>query len=349
MNRRLAAFAGTLLLPAIAAAQQHPPATAFLPDEPQAEIFVDFKTMRDRGVWEEVERTLLAPAFRQREKELGLSLDGLDRLYMWARASGEPQRVQGVRILTGSVGLPPSVNGEHWTNGTIGDYEAKVLANGPIVMVRVGTDMLVEGDRELIEPVLLGKAKAGRPGPDQLSLLSGRTTELLHAFVDLDAALQGKGEFGFLKEIQYPEDDRATHLVFRVSTQRDGDDERLLLEAVVRHRKGEKGLELTEAGARKWLAEMQKHPRLAALKKIWSAVVVARDGADLTAKLDLGRPREAVGTMAQLMAPLFVGQAEAREQAAREAAEAAQRAALEKEKRLLDEVRRQKGFEPGGK
>jgi hypothetical protein len=292
--------------------------------------------------------------FRQMEKELGFPLDGLDRLRMWIRLHGDQKTPQRLTVMEGRVGLPPSVNGDHWTDETIGEHKAKISVHGNSLFARVGTDLLVQGERELIEPVLLGKAKGGRPGADQMSLLSGRQTDLLHIYVDLLAARGSRGEFGFLDDIEYPDDDPATHLLLRISTQRDGDDERLLLEGIVRHRKGEKGLELTEAGAKKWLTEMQAHPRFAALKKIWSAVVFSKKGPDLTAQLDLGRPRAAVGTLAQLISPIFAGRvAVAREEAeAVRAVDEARRAAEEAERRAKEEQQKaeeQKKKESGGK
>jgi hypothetical protein len=352
-HRLLATIPVLLLFPAAPCAQEpaKPTAASFMPDEPQGEFLIDFRTMRERGIWEEVEATLLAPVFRQMEKELGFPLAGLDRLHMWLRmpADAEPQSQSRIVVMEGKVALPPSVGNGMWTDERIGDYDAKVFPHGPAgrasMIVRVGEDLLVTCPRELAEPVLLGKAKGGRPGADQMSLLSGRTTELLHVYVDLVAARRGKGEFGFLGEIEYPEDDPATHLLLRIRTHGDDDDPHLMLEGVVRHRKGEQGLELTETAARKWLEEMQQHPRLAALKKIWSAVGFARKGTDLTAQLDLGRPRAGVGVLAQLMAPIFAPRAVAQEAAA--AAEAAARAAQEEAKRKAEEERRKK--EGGGK
>jgi hypothetical protein len=305
----LAAALTTALAPAQQPAQPQQPqpltAESFMPESPQGEVLVDFARMREHDVWEAVESSLLKAPLRQLEKEAGCKLAGLDRMCMWIRYVEGDAHPHRITMLTGQVALPPSMQGEFWSVEKVGDHELRAHKYGE--QVCVCTDrLLATGNRELIEPALRGETRGGRPGPDLMSLLSGRATGLLHVYADLLAAKGSHADFGFLGQIDYPEDDPATHMLLRVVTTGVDSEQQLALEATVRHRKGDAGLRATEAAGREWLAQLQKHPQLGALKRLWSAVVVEAKGTDLVARLDLGPPREAVGTLAMLLAPLFV-------------------------------------------
>ena len=315
-------------LAAFVPAQKPLTAASFMPDEPQAAYAIDLARMREREVWDELEHSLLSTILRRMEQELGFPLDGLDRMQCWVRI-GDDKEMSRTLTWEGKVGLPPQVNGPGWSTEQIGAHAAKVQGERPEVYVRPADGLLVMGTRALVEPVLLGAQHGGRPSADFLSLVSGRGDTLLYIYTDLRAARGSRGDFGFLDQIQYPEDDPATHLLLRVRLLGDGDEQRLQLEGVVRHRLGKDGLRATETAGREWLQQLAQHPRLGALKKMWDDVHIASEGPDLVARLDLGRPRDAAGKLAVLaglaLAPM--GDAAAAAAAAREAEQKARAAA----------------------
>jgi hypothetical protein len=329
-------------LAATVSAQKPLTAASFMPDEPQAAYCIDLARMREREVWDELEHTLLSTVLRQMEKELGFPLSGLDRMQCWMHVAAgaepqhpQPKEMERTLVWEGRVGLPPAVNGPGWSSEQIGEHAVKLHGDRQEVYVRPVDGLLVLGARARMEPVLLGKQTGGRPSADFLSLTSGRGDTLLYIYVDLVATRGGRGDFGFLASMDYPEDDPATHLLLRVRAVGKDDDQHLHLEGVVRHRLGKRGLEATEVAGRKWLEELAQHPRLIALKKTWDEVKITREGPDLVARLDLGRPRDAAGKLAVLGAVIFAPMTEARAAQERaQAAEAAEKARAEAAKKV---------------
>src|SRR5262245_55731251 len=55
-------------------------ARAFVPAEPRSEIFVDFRAMRDTGVWEGITGSIARTVLPAIEQQLGFHLDAIDRL-----------------------------------------------------------------------------------------------------------------------------------------------------------------------------------------------------------------------------------------------------------------------------
>jgi len=316
MRRHLLLAISPLLLGCGLAAQALTP-ESFRPESPQAEIRIAFDVLKERGIWEELEHSLLAPMLKMAEANLGFGIGQLDDFRIWIRVpadeSGQRQRVKRVFVMSGDIGWPKDT--EDWDVSRVGDFEAKSQRESDI-MVKIGEGMLVQGSRELIEPMVLGKTRPGLPGAEQMSMLAARHPALLHLYADLVAARQSNGDFGFLTEVDYPEDDPAAHLTIRLAAIGDDEDEqRLELQAMVRHPKGEAGLRVTQQAAKEWIEELESHQQLAGLKHIWSAIEFETKGADLIAKLDLGRPRDAIGKIAQIAVPFFtlqtVGRAEA--------------------------------------
>jgi len=84
----------------------------------------------------------------------------------------------------------------------------------------------------------------------------------------------------------------------------DDDDAHLQVEAVIRHRVGRAGFDASAAAVRTWLESMQKEPRLLAIKTVWRSVEIGHEGSDLVLRKDLGRPRDAIGTLAALLAAI---------------------------------------------
>lgn len=350
-----------VLLPALLLAEggraQRWTAAAFRPETPQMEIRVDFARLRDRGIWDLVEHSLLVPLLQMAEKEMGFGLGDLDDFRVWVHVpapagdgEGAPAErrppVHRAVAFQGAVAFPPA--SADWTEDEIGGQP--VRWQGSEFGALAGGAVLAIGSRELIEPILRGERKGGLPCAEELSLLASREQPLLHLYADLDAARRADGGFGFLTEIEYPAGDEARHLMIRLDSLGDVDEQQLVLKATVRHARGEEGRVATQSAAREWIDEMKGHRQLGALQRIWSAIEFEREGTDLHARLVLGSPREALGTVAQVLVPIFALREMAQVEAQRAELEAVRAAVEARKKEIekeLEEMRRREQAERG--
>jgi hypothetical protein len=122
----------------------------------------------------------------------------------------------------------------------------------------------------------------------------------------------------------WPEDDMPQLLGARLLATGDEDDPHLTVEAVLRHQKAGDGIKVTEALSDGLLEKFRANPQMRLLRPLLKKVVKEVDGTDLVLRLDLGRVRNAVGHLATLALPMFMGgearskEAHAREKAAKD-------------------------------
>ncbi|MBK8098088.1 MAG: hypothetical protein IPK26_13335 [Planctomycetes bacterium] len=281
----------------------------FLPDCEQL-MFLDLKQLREREIWDELQATAIGLALPGLERELGGPIADLDRAFVNSVWRGDGKPPQTLTILQGNqgLGLPESITrNQAWKRDAIGEYPVFVRQRGEDadLVATPRPELRIEGARDLIAPVLEGKPWNGKPGADVQSLLSGRGEHVAYLVVTTTDQTVRQRTFGRLfGEVEWPDDDVPTHLLFRVRITGERDDPHLEIEAVIRHRLGKAGLEASEAAAKKLFEELQTHPRFAALKTLWQSIELRREAQDLVARKDLGRTRQAVGTLALMLAPL---------------------------------------------
>jgi hypothetical protein len=207
------------------------------------------------------------------------------------------------------LGLPPTINGnDRWQQERIGRHDCVGAEAGPDpeVIVRPGPELRVVGSRALVEPALLGKPANGLPKADLMSLLSGRGDNLAYLVVALSTpTLRRHVQLDLLQKTEWPADDQPTYMMIRLQATGDADDPHLRIEAVLRHQLGKHGLAVSDKAVRDWLAASKGAGAAPALKRVWDGVTIEANGIDLVASTDLGRARNAVGTLAQLVAPIF--------------------------------------------
>src|SRR5262245_38116103 len=126
--------AASTLCCALAALPAQSPLTAksFLPSDYRNIAFVDLAAMRDKGIWDELQASVLTAAFQQMEKEIGVGLRSLDRVTTVADpGSGEHGRLDApdawrVTVFEGNskLGLPESVL-QNWTEQKIGAFTVR--------------------------------------------------------------------------------------------------------------------------------------------------------------------------------------------------------------------------------
>lgn len=275
-------------------------------------VFVDLKQLREREIWDELQRSAIGMALGPLEKEGGFPLADLDRVWMQALVAkgGERPDVRQIGIFEGNQGLalPESVSrNETYQKSEIGGCTVFERSLGRLqeLIAVPRPELRIFGTRELIEPVLLGERRDGLPTPMVQSLLSGRGDNVVYVIFDARQGMPGNEIMGrLIGTVEWPEDDVPSHLLARVRITGEADDPHLEVEVILRHPLGKAGLDASEAAAKAWLESLQSHPRLGALKHVWKTIEIKRDRADLVLRKDLGRSRDAVGTLALMLAPV---------------------------------------------
>ncbi|MFT6083037.1 MAG: hypothetical protein ACJA0V_004805 [Planctomycetota bacterium] len=296
-------------------------------------MFVDIKAMRDREIWDELESSVMNLAFTQMERELGFPIEDLDRIsvsmaFGGAKKSGmSTGPVDTIRIFEGNKPLPvhESMAGNRWQREQIGDYEVWRRKNSSEDMfVQPCDTMQVWGTSAALQPALQ-KKRVALPSAEIMSFLSGRDATLACFVFGLNHP-QTKQRFlaDMLGGGDWPEDDMPQLLGARLLATGDEDDPHLTVEAVLRHQKAGDGIKVTEALSDGLLEKFRANPQMRLLRPLLKKVVKEVDGTDLVLRLDLGRVRNAVGHLATLALPMFMGgearskEAHAREKAAKD-------------------------------
>ncbi|MBL8751896.1 MAG: hypothetical protein JNK15_01240 [Planctomycetes bacterium] len=287
-------------------------ARSFLPDEHRMAVHADIVAMRDRGIWDELQASVMKLAFKQMEKELGFPLASLDRVTMVGEIDGadaERPRTREVLVLEGNTDLAMHDRVRGWEVFDVGGRDLR--RSGNRCWVQPDPKLQVQGDESLVRPVLEGKPRAGMPCADVMSLLSGRKDQLAWFVFDVTHPKLRQGSLGQLfPGVEWPAGDAPTFVCLRVVMLGEDDDPHLGFEAVVRHAKEGDGLAVTEKAADEFVARLRDDPKLRLLKPVLAKAEKKRDRTDVVYRADFGRARDAVGLAATLVLPMFsVGEA----------------------------------------
>lgn len=312
--RLLAPFVFSALLAAQDKAPARLTARDFFPPDHTNVAAVDFVRLRSTGVWDDLEVSVLKPVFLAMEKEIGFPLARLDRITAIARmpytepGGMSPLQIDNLFVFEGNGALPLSARDRSIPEAEpIGGYAVRQRRGGQDILVYPAPELRVEGASSIVEPVLSGKPWRGQPAADLQSLLSGRGDNLAWFVIETaNPLLRDRTLVRVLGEVDWPEGDGPQFLMVRARAIGDKDDPHVQVEAVVRHGKPGPGLEKSTAAVQAFLKKMTADPRFATLKAALAKAEVKVQGGDVTASLDLGRSRDAVGTLAVLALPILM-------------------------------------------
>jgi hypothetical protein len=288
-------------------------AQSFLPDDYRNIAFADLKALRDRGIWDELEVSVLKLAFEQIRKELGCPLADLDRITMVAAMLERDGRMQiaELSVMEGNKGLPlpPSVVGERiggtgWETGQFGEFTVRRRNDELIVQPRA--EVIVTGHAPWVEATLSGRARGGQPCADLMSLLSGRADTLAATAFDLETPRVGEViKAQVFQDAKWPEGDAPQFVSVRLLSSGADDDPHLGAEVVLRHRAPGGGVTASVEAIEAILKHWREDPTKQALRAVLKEAKVTVDRGDVVLRGDLGRARNAVGTLATLVMPIF--------------------------------------------
>jgi hypothetical protein len=298
---------------AAAFGQQAPTARSFCFPDYDNVFDVDLKQLRESGVWDDLGASALKLIIGRFDDEMGFRLEHVDRLMAVVRVlpKDEGRSRPGheeVLLFEGNRELPwPKESGEtHETQVGAGTLRGH-SEHSSRVSVRVGK-LALAGHRSAIEPVLQGKPHNGMPCADVMSLQADRRGWL--AFGGFRLAPETpphEALHAALPDVEWPADDQPTFVAFRLRIKGDELDPRLDLELVLRHAKVGEGLGLTEQAVDAALAKVAAMPAARMFVPLLEKVERSRSGTDAIWRVDLGRSRDAAGTIGTMLGFLLVG------------------------------------------
>lgn len=291
----------TLLL-AAAAAQDKPTtggttARAFVPKEMTGQGRIDLRALRDGELFDQIMRSTIAGTlFGMMSETLGFGPEDLDEVLFHPMREGDP-----VVVLAGNerVLLPDGMPGLE----RIEVAERRALrekkpwaVDRETLWVSPRDGLLVCGPRTAVEPLAVGSERPGVPPADLLALASGRGVLMHLAMRADDRHLQE-----MLREVVPEGTELPTHFAVRL-VRRDEEGEPVFhLEGVLQWGAAGPMQAATAGTVRQRLAELEKHPRLAAFRRYWRRIEVAHSASDVTATLRLGNARETGGFLGLLL------------------------------------------------
>lgn len=315
-----------LLLATLAIAQDPIPARSFLLDDYRNVVSVDLARLRDKGIWGDLEASILGPMFGEMEREFGGPLDALDRLLLVAEF-GEPvddaRQIREVRIFEGNKGLPLPNSFQY------GNWEKQDM-KGREVWCREGyrgermyqpsPEVQVWGTSLALDPVFEGEKRRGMPCADVMSLLSGKNEVLAYIVLDVTRGpLQERVLKGMFGDAVWPQGQAPSFLSIRLMATGDADDPHLTVEATLRHATDGEGVAVSDKAIDAFLEKARTDPAMRVMQPALKKCTKKRDRADLRLVADLGRSREAVGHVAGIaLALLKPGQPEVVEPVAKD-------------------------------
>lgn len=297
---------------AVAMAQQPPTAQAFLPEGHENILWADLAKLRARGIWEDIEASVLKLAFAEIEKEVGFALADLDRATMVAElpTGGMAAERRRIVIFEGHAPLPipDRITRAGYEQETVGTHSVHRHGDDSTqVFVQVRPELQVMGHEDLIVPVLSGARAGGQPAADVLSLLSGRGVNLAGAVLSLaDPSMRRRVLSSVFADVKWPHGDEPTFLLLRLCAVGSDDDPHVEAHIVLRHRQPGGGLAVTEAVVEALLPKLKKEGALVSVRPLWPRLQKRCDHGDLCLSLDLGRTREAIGHLATLVGTYLI-------------------------------------------
>ena len=293
-----------------AAAQQPLTAKSFLPDDHRNVVFVDLAAMRAKGIWDELEISLLKLALQQIEQESGMALRAIDRLTMVldpGQTTADERRdgdVKDVTVVEGNapLGLP------RWAQRAeqleIGGHP--VLSRFGALHVSPKPELYVAGHETWVRPVLEGNPHRGVPAPDVMSLLAG-CEPLAYFVLDVTTPLLRANLIApAFPATTWSDGEAPTFVCVRAVATGDPDDPHLTIEAIVRHARDGAGVAATAKAAEALRDRLLAMPELRAVKPVLAGMTTKSDRGDVICTLDLGRMRNAIGHAATFAGLLLV-------------------------------------------
>lgn len=277
-------------------------------------VAADFAIMRRLEIWDDFKASALNVAFGLAKKQLGFSLDVVDRFTMTMAFPNQAEQDKGARptrmsVFAGAAPLPMSASvlatnksqkhGRHTLYQQEWDEE--------LAYVQPSKNLQAWGDVRVLKAALDGKRGPGLPSSDVMSLSAGRGNRLAYMVADLSNRMARKT---FLEDLlagtEWPADDMPTFLAARVLATGDEDDLHLELEGTLRHAKVGEGLQVSDKAIDALIQRGIAMPQLRMFRKILKNAEKKTSGSDVTVRVDLGRSRHAIGNLAMVMAPLFL-------------------------------------------
>jgi hypothetical protein len=330
-----AAFATTLLT-ALTAQERIDPRCFYLPEYTNV-VQLDLATMRKAGIWDDLVASGLNLARTPIERELGFSVDHIDRFTMVIRFANDNEQgeqavgTQRMLVLEGNAALatPAQIDGQ-WATEQHGRHT--LHHQGRSAFAAPHDRLQVWGPRDVIATALDGERQPAVPSADVMSLSANRGNLIAHLVADLSAR-QSRREFLdlLLPDTEWPADDAPTFFAARVTVTGEADDPHLAVDLVVRHAKGKDGIAVTERAVDAALARGLERDELRLLRSVLRTAEKHHEGCDLRVRFAFGRSRTAVGNFAVLLAPWIMAGRDAEQAVHAAAAERA--AAIEAAKR----------------
>jgi len=296
------------LVTALVPAQDDARLRSWLPDGYSNIASVDLELLRDRGIWEELQLSVLGATFGGMEKELGFPLAALDKVLMVASLTESSAKAQEVRLLVGNRELPAATrNMGSYQQEQVGKHEVWVRDSyRREYFLRPEPTLQVFGTALALDPILGGQAHGGLPCPDVMSLLSRPSTTFACFVLDVSApVLRTRMMRAMFPDTTWPEGHEPTFFCVRGLITGDADDPHLTVEATMRHAKEGEGLQVTAKAIDALLERLAAEPTQRTLASLLKKAERQQLRSDYVLTLDLGRARAAAGNLALLVLPLF--------------------------------------------
>lgn len=285
-------------------------------DDYRSVIVFDLKTLRDTGVWDEMNTSSLKMTAKIFEEQLGFSIDDLDRVTMTRgkyKPEGQAEVFEEISVLEGNADLGTGdVGTGRYNTESVGLHTLYLNQWGGGDAFAVPTPKLqVYGPAELLRDVLDGKPRNGLPSADVMAFTAGKKNCLMHFLVDLKYDEMPRKELeqvvgASLEGIEWPEGDAPTMIGGRVLATGDEDDPHVTFELVVRHGTVGKGLETSEKAVDAGIRMLKKMPQARLFWPMLKRIERERSGTDAVWRVDLGRARHADGLITTLAPFLFL-------------------------------------------
>jgi len=271
---------------------------------------LDRARMEDVELWDGLARSPIMGLFEGQVRQmLGIGFDDIDSIEVYpGHKRAEDSSYRGTLMVLRGKGLELAPVAA----GSLAEEGLEAVERGGIDTLRIGAEwnddpmvwmapepgVLVMGSSYIVDPVLDGERHGvGVPHAGLMPLAAARGVLGQIAFFFPNGATRDEGFFLPIPDLD--ESDPVKGLVVRILEQ--GDGESFAMEALLEFEKGDvnapKVLEMVQQG----LATLAGHKQFGAMKKIWNAIAVERDGNRITARLDLGNSREAMGPLSQLV------------------------------------------------
>ena len=148
---------------------KHLQARNFFFDNYSSVATVDVQRLRELGILDELQSSLMAIALAQMEPSMGFSVDALNRVSTVSRWNPDGLRMEDIIVMEGAAELPyhSVLESWQWTKDKLGALDILRRAyDESEIDVHVHKTLRVSGPEQFLRPVLEGKPRAGLPSAD---------------------------------------------------------------------------------------------------------------------------------------------------------------------------------------